>query len=125
GVTHDTDNNTGGVSATTPKATPVTSCPDTNNCTIDTCDPTVHGSAACIHTPIICDDNNGCTSDTCNPATGQCVFTPDPPCDDSNGCTTDTCNPANGQCVFAAEGPCDDTTRCTADCCNSAHGPSE
>ncbi len=146
GIAHDSPANTAGVSATTPKSTPVFFCNDNDPCTIDTCDPTKQSSAACSHTPIVCNDNNACTTDTCvggvcqfsapkvcndnnactddscNPANGQCVFTPNIVCDDNNKCTDDSCNPANGQCVFTPNITCNDDNACTDDSCNPATG---
>src|SRR5882672_8284966 len=67
GVAHDSPLNTAGVSASTPKSTPVVLCNDNNLCTTDICDPTKQGSAACSNPPVVCDDANGCTTDVCNP----------------------------------------------------------
>jgi slime mold repeat-containing protein len=129
GIVHDSANNTGGVSATTPKSTPVVSCDDGDNCTIDLCaDPTAHGLAACTHTPVVCDDDNTCTSDACNPANGLCVFTPvgdSTPCADTDGnlCTTAGCE--QGSCVQAhVTTVCQpDNNPCTSDlACNPATG---
>jgi hypothetical protein len=145
GVAHDTENNTAGVGANTPKSTPVTLCTDNDLCTTDICDPNVPGSAACSNTPIVCDDNSLCTTEFCNPATGKCVFTPvncddnnlctidscnpatgcvNTPvvCNDNNLCTGDACNPATGQCVFTPNVNCDDNNACTTDACIPATG---
>jgi hypothetical protein len=117
GVAHDTESNTAGVGANTPKSTPVTLCPDTDPCTIDACDPNVAGSAACSNTPIVCDDNTVCTTDQC--VGGFCVFTPIS-CDDNNVCTTDTCDAVTG----CASTPivCNDDDPCTTDDCNPVTG---
>jgi hypothetical protein len=145
GVAHDSPDNTAGVAATTPKSTPVVFCTDNNLCTVDVCDPTASGSAACSNTPVNCGDNDACTTESCNPATGQCDFTPvdcndndlcttdtcNPQtgcvhtpvaCDDNDACTADSCNPATGQCVFAPDVVCDDNDICTDDTCNPATG---
>jgi hypothetical protein len=142
GVAHDSENNTPGVGAETPKQTPVTLCEDNDLCTDDVCDPNIPGSAACSFTPIVCndntvcttdqcvagqcqfneidcDDNNLCTIDTCDPETG-CANTPKV-CDDNNACTQEACNPANGNCETTGENDCDDNNACTQDVCNPAN----
>src|SRR5439155_822995 len=94
-------------------------CNDSNPCTIDTCDTTLH---ACRHVPgnngATCNDNNACTqSDTCQD--GQCVGsnpvvcqTPTDPCQNAG-----VCDPSTGLCSASTpkpEGaPCSDGNACT------------
>ena len=47
GVAHDTETNTPGVAANTPKSTPVTLCVDNDLCTTDVCNAALQGGAAC------------------------------------------------------------------------------
>jgi len=124
--------------------TPVV-CDDYDDCTVDSCDPTVFEGDPCVFKPIDCDDHNACTdsscvpgqgcvvsdnsarcndgdactSDACDPATGDCLRTP-VDCDDNNACTTDTCDPASG-CRHEPSS-CDDGNSCTADSCLPAAG---
>ena len=121
-------------------------CDDTNECTIDACDP---ATGNCSNTPDVgascdggngacdangdcqpndlcigvdCDDTNECTVDACDPATGNCSNTPDTgaSCDGGNG----TCD-ANGDCQpndLCIGVDCDDTNECTIDACDPATG---
>src|SRR5688572_3266873 len=120
GVAHDSDNNTPGVGAETPKQTPVTLCPDNTPCTEFICDPTVPGSAACTPSPIDCNDNDECTLDDCDSTTG-CFITP-VVCEDNNICTTNECDPSTGDCVFDPLLMCTDNDPCTDDFCDPVLG---
>jgi hypothetical protein len=120
GFVHDNTPLTQGATATTPKANTIVFCDDNNLCTIDECDESAQGSAACSSTPVICNDNNTCTTDQCNPNTGLCDFTPvenSTPCadTDNNACTTAGCEA--GSCVQThIETICTpDTNPCTND----------
>jgi len=133
GLVHDSETETAGIGAMSPKATPVVLCDDGDACTQNRCDPDVHGSAACSNPPVDCDDDNACTNDAC--AEGVCTHVaPDPtcvPCDgpedcgDANACTTDLCT--DGICAHETPDPtcvpcdgpedCDDDNACTTDLC--------
>ncbi len=123
-------------------------CVDGNNCTADSCNPTIgcifdatakNGTdcddqnactvgdmctdGGCISgtTALNCDDGNPCTDDSCDPA-GGCVHTNNTTsCDDGNACTTaDTCSA--GACVGGAPPECNDDNVCTSDSCEAATG---
>ena len=133
GIAHDRDENTPGVSAESPKTTPVALCDDGDACTQNVCDPGAHGAAACSHPPVDCDDENACTTDTC--AEGTCSnVAPDPTCvpcdtvedcDDRDACTVETCT--EGICLYTTPDPdcepcgdaddCEDDNACTTDTC--------
>ena len=124
-------------------------CDDTNDCTIDSCNPATgctatntpagtscndsslctqsdscNGAGSCIGDPIVCNDTNDCTTDSCNPATG-CTTNNAPSgtsCNDSNLCTeSDFCDGA-GSCQATSPLDCDDGDACTADGCDSIDG---
>jgi hypothetical protein len=119
-------------------------CADQNQCTADSCDPTVgcvfglHDGPCndddlcttgdhchlgqCINSgTLACNDNNLCTDDSCNPQVG-CTFLPNQePCDDGNQCTTgDHCE--NGSCTFGEAVVCSETTECTMASCDPSSG---
>ncbi len=85
-------------------------CDDGIACTIDTCDPAVHG---CVHTPddTLCDDGARCTTDACDPTAG-CSHSPipgccqiDADCRNTNACDgEETCRTCDG--CFLYNWPC-------------------
>jgi hypothetical protein len=86
-------------------------CTDENECTDDSCDPTV----GCVHKKNLatCDDGDPCTSnDSCEG--GICLGLV-PTCEDLNPCTEDHCDGVTGECSNAAndELPCEDQSECT------------
>jgi len=100
------------------KSGPPKSCSDGNDCTADSCSP----SMGCDFIPIAtgpCNDGNACTApDTCS--YGMCVAGPALDCDDGDACTADSCNAANG-CLHAPKN-CDDNDACTSDSCSVPSG---
>jgi cysteine-rich repeat protein len=89
-------------------------CNDSNPCTVDFCDPSMHVCATRLADDgVSCGGTSMCTGfGTC--LAGVCVFSPPPDCDDHEPCTTDTCDATDG-CVHTAvaEGtPCDDGLFC-------------
>jgi hypothetical protein len=118
GVVHDSPANTSGVSATTPKTTPVVLCTDNDLCTSDDCDAAAQGSDACSNTAIVCDDGDLCTDDSCDPATG-CMSTPID-CDDGDACTNDGCAiSGSSNCCEAHGGLGCDNAECQAVVCGA------
>lgn len=118
-------------------------CSDDNECTTDSCDPTVGctntdldgsvcGTAddlcvvgvcemgSCSVTPLSCDDDNECTVDSCDPLTG-CVYAPldETACMGDDLCVAGTCR--TGVCVTEPV-LCDDGNECTANSCDPAIG---
>ncbi len=94
---------------------------DSNECTIDACDPV----AGVTHTPnpgAACDDGNVCSSGDACDATGTCQPGTPVSTDDGDDCTTDSCDPVAGITHTPAPGaPCDDGDQCTAgDTCDAA-----
>ena len=90
--------------------TPV-NCEDYNECTADSCEPSV----GCVHTPLsgkICDDHSVCTlGDSCNDK-GVCTGFPII-CDDGNYCSDNLCDPISG-CFYRPNTlMCEDYNRCT------------
>ncbi len=89
------------------------SCNDDDDCTVDSCDPTV----GCVFEPAApgtgCDDDDACTADdVCSG--GVCSGLPTT-CDDGDPCTVDSCGPG-GVCQVEAGGngtTCDDGDGCT------------
>jgi hypothetical protein len=102
---------------------------DSNECTVDLCDPTTgnidhkgkSGCGAC-QTSDDCNDNNPCTNDSCK--NGLCDYQDAPAgasCDDGNKCTTgDKCD-ASGKCAGVSKNV-DDGNPCTNDACDPASG---
>jgi hypothetical protein len=133
GTTHDSELDTAGITAATPKATVVVVCDDGDACTQNVCDPNAVGGAACSNPPVDCADANACTTDACSE--GECTHVaPDPTCvpcetaadcNDQNACTTDACS--DGICVHTTPDPtcipcdepgdCGDGNACTTDLC--------
>ncbi len=72
------------------KTTAEISCDDKDDCTIDSCDPTL----GCQHEAKTCDDADPCTLDTCDPSSG-CHHRADD-CDDGDPCTLDFCDDIGG-----------------------------
>ncbi len=120
---------------------PASSCDDSDDCTVDSCDPTV----GCVHAPLAsgCDDDNPCTQDECAGSegckhialeVGTACNADDNPCtvgdscyggyckpgalDDCGGgvCNMKVCDPNAGGCIVK-DGPvfCDDGDACTTD----------
>ncbi|GIW41777.1 MAG: hypothetical protein KatS3mg076_2354 [Candidatus Binatia bacterium] len=96
------------------------SCDDGVSCTEnDQCD----GSGTCAGTPndALCDDGNQCTADSCDPSL-DCQNTNEPAgttCDDGVSCTeNDQCD-GSGTCAGTPnDALCDDGNQCTADSCD-------
>jgi hypothetical protein len=87
-------------------------CGDGDECTEDSCDPSV----GCLHLPLTgteCVDGNVCTlADHCDD--GVCAGTTID-CDDNDPCTEDTCDPTGGCDYQFGTAECDDSDPCTAD----------
>jgi len=113
GTLHDASHTQTGASASV--QTPVVLCNDAKLCTIDTCDPSGKGSAACLNTPLDCNDSSACTIDSCDQLTAICLHIPIQ-CGDPDPCTVDSCNPASG-CVHTPV-VCNDGNPCTLDLCS-------
>lgn len=111
-------------------------CNDSNNCTMDSCDPK---SGKCVYLPIPgcgtlckpgqCDDGNPCTKDLCDATNGKCSYVQDPNCaipckdasmcDDKNACTSELC--ISGKCQYKTL-TCNDGNPCTTDACQQPYG---
>ncbi len=97
-----------------PKCTFDSDCDDSNNCTVEKCNP-IDGCShqyidGCCNGSTLCNDENYCTVDSC--VEGVCQYV-DLNCDDGNICTLDQCNPQVGcQHPFALV-ECDDGNACT------------
>ncbi len=103
-------------------------CDDSNECTLDSCDP----QKGCVYEPVDvsseCDDSNPCTLDSCDSEVG-CVHDGTGvvgECDDHNACTvSDSCQGDKaGTCVGQelGDGTCDDSNPCTLDWCEPQTG---
>ena len=91
---------------------PVDTCDDGNECTDDSCNPTLGCQQADNAAP--CDDGNACTStDLCTG--GACVGNGELDCDDGNPCTDDSCDPVLGCVQVNNDTPCDDGDVCTTE----------
>src|SRR5262245_55640501 len=64
GVAHDSTANTPGIATMVDRNVQITSCSDADPCTVDVCDPSRPGIAACSNPPL-CDDDDPMTDDAC------------------------------------------------------------
>ena len=96
-------------------------CDDHDDCTVDSCDPTVFEGDPCVFNPIDCDDHNACTDSSCVPGQGCVVSDNSARCNDGDACTSDACDPATGECVLTPV-DCDDRNACTSDTCDPVSG---
>ncbi|EGG19772.1 putative extracellular matrix protein [Cavenderia fasciculata] len=93
-------------------------CSDTDDCTVDSCDPIV----GCMNVKRLCDDGNICTTDTC--VNGLCVNVQKAVC--PCVCPVNLCQDfecfSNGTGCEVTLTPIDDGLRCTIDSCNLGTG---
>jgi MYXO-CTERM domain-containing protein len=92
-------------------------CDDDNACTTgETCSQGICGGG----TPVSCDDHNECTTDSCVPTIGCAHAGREGPCGDATACAAGYC--MSGSCSAPVPVDCDDDDPCTQDSCGEPNG---